>query len=290
VSGRALITAGDEQILADRNQIAVVGPDTPHGFTNLGPGRLEIVCIHASPAMVTHLAPRPSPEPLSRPAPKGPMMTTAQRDLRGWAGPAAGLSFIAGVGGAAVRASDPYPRPWATVPEVQRYFTNNRAAARTSVTGQLVSAAALTVFSTTVFHSAAPNRTRARAGRTAGALAAASLALSATCSLLLTTARGRDPDTARRLHRLGFASGGPLHTATFGALVGTLGIDASGPDAPGRVLRTASLVAAATGVLSPLYYLARPFGFLIVASRFIGLGAVAATGVRLATGNRPIHN
>jgi mannose-6-phosphate isomerase-like protein (cupin superfamily) len=53
VSGRALITAGEEQFQADRDQIAIVGADTPHGFTNLGPGRLEIVCIHASPAMVT---------------------------------------------------------------------------------------------------------------------------------------------------------------------------------------------------------------------------------------------
>jgi hypothetical protein len=214
-------------------------------------------------------------------------MTAPERDLRGWAGPAAGLSFIAGVAGAAARASDPYPRPWATVPEVQRYFTNNRTAARTSVAGQLICAAALSVFSTTVCQAPAHNPTQARAARTAGALAAASLALSATCSLLLTTTQGRDPDTARRLHRLGFAAGGPLHTVAFGALVGTLGLDASGPYAPGRVLRTASLVAAATGALSPLYYLARPFGFLIFASRLIGLGAIAAAGVRLATSKRP---
>jgi mannose-6-phosphate isomerase-like protein (cupin superfamily) len=53
VSGRALIIAGDERLEADRSRIAIVGPGTPHGFTNLGPGRLEIVCIHASPAMVT---------------------------------------------------------------------------------------------------------------------------------------------------------------------------------------------------------------------------------------------
>ncbi|MPZ88263.1 MAG: cupin domain-containing protein [Nitriliruptorales bacterium] len=53
VSGRALITAGDEQIEAGREHIAVVGPDTPHGFRNLGPGRLEIVCIHANPKMIT---------------------------------------------------------------------------------------------------------------------------------------------------------------------------------------------------------------------------------------------
>ena len=214
-------------------------------------------------------------------------MNTSDRDLRGWAGPAAGLAFLAGVASAAARASDPYPRPWATVPEVQRYFTNNHAAARTSVAGQLVSAAALSVFSTTVATASAHNPTQARATRTTGTLAAASLALSATCGLLLTTTQGRNPDTARRLHRLGFAAGGPLHTVTFGALVGTLAIDTPGPRAPGRALHTACLVSAATGALSPLYYLARPFGFLIVASRFIGLGAIAAAGVRLATGKRP---
>jgi mannose-6-phosphate isomerase-like protein (cupin superfamily) len=53
VSGRALIIAGDERIEADREQIAVVGANTAHGFTNIGPGRLEIVCIHASPKMIT---------------------------------------------------------------------------------------------------------------------------------------------------------------------------------------------------------------------------------------------
>lgn len=214
-------------------------------------------------------------------------MTVPERDLRGWAGPAVGLSFIAGVAGAAARASAPYPRPWATVSEVQSYFAGNRAAARTSVAGQLLSAAALSVFNTVVSQPSAHHPTRARAARTAGTLAAASLALSATCSLLLTTTQGRDPDTARRIHRLAFATGGPLHTVTFGALVGSLGIDTSGPDTPGRALQTASLAAAVTGALSPLYYLARPFGLLIVASRFIGLGAIAAAGVRLATGKSP---
>jgi mannose-6-phosphate isomerase-like protein (cupin superfamily) len=53
ISGRALITAGDEQVEADRSCIAVVGPNTPHAFRNLGPGRLEIVCIHANARMVT---------------------------------------------------------------------------------------------------------------------------------------------------------------------------------------------------------------------------------------------
>lgn len=53
ISGRALIVAGDEEIEATRDQIAVVGANTPHGFTNIGPDRLEIVCIHANDTMLT---------------------------------------------------------------------------------------------------------------------------------------------------------------------------------------------------------------------------------------------
>jgi mannose-6-phosphate isomerase-like protein (cupin superfamily) len=52
VSGRALLTAGDEQLEVGREQIAVVGPETPHGFKNLGPDRLEIVCIHTNATMI----------------------------------------------------------------------------------------------------------------------------------------------------------------------------------------------------------------------------------------------
>jgi len=45
--------AGDEEIEAETGDIVVVERDTPHGFRNLGPGRLEIVCIHAAGRMVT---------------------------------------------------------------------------------------------------------------------------------------------------------------------------------------------------------------------------------------------
>jgi hypothetical protein len=211
-------------------------------------------------------------------------MTAPDRDLRGWAGPAAGLSFVAGVVGAAVRASDPYPRPWATPSEVQTYFTGNRAAARTSVAGQLASAAALGIFTATVSQRARRDHrpAHARAARAAGTLAAASLATSAASSLLLTTRTARDPAAAHRLHQLGFTAGGPVHTVTFGALVGTLASDPCAAGTADRALRTVSLLSATAGALSPLYYVARPFGWLIFASRFLGLGAVAAAGIRMA--------
>ena len=50
-SGRARIVAGDEAFEVGPNDIAVVPGGVPHKFTNLGPGRLEIVCIHAAGTM-----------------------------------------------------------------------------------------------------------------------------------------------------------------------------------------------------------------------------------------------
>jgi hypothetical protein len=49
----SLITAGGEEIEAGPGDIVVVEPNTAHRFRNLGPTRLEIVCIHAAGRMVT---------------------------------------------------------------------------------------------------------------------------------------------------------------------------------------------------------------------------------------------
>jgi mannose-6-phosphate isomerase-like protein (cupin superfamily) len=51
-SGNVRFTADGDDFDAGPGDIAVVGPETPHKFTNLGPGRLELVCIHASPRMI----------------------------------------------------------------------------------------------------------------------------------------------------------------------------------------------------------------------------------------------
>jgi mannose-6-phosphate isomerase-like protein (cupin superfamily) len=52
-TGRALFTVGDEEIEAHEGQMLVVPPQTPHKFSNLGPGRLETIDIHASDRIVT---------------------------------------------------------------------------------------------------------------------------------------------------------------------------------------------------------------------------------------------
>lgn len=44
--GRALMRAGGESFEAGPGDIIVVEANTPHGFKNIGEGRLEIMCIH----------------------------------------------------------------------------------------------------------------------------------------------------------------------------------------------------------------------------------------------------
>ena len=51
-AGQARMTADGEEIEAGPGDIVVVGPETSHKFKNMGPGKLEIVCIHASPRMI----------------------------------------------------------------------------------------------------------------------------------------------------------------------------------------------------------------------------------------------
>lgn len=51
-SGRALLVAGDEELEIGRDDIAVVPGGVPHKFTNIGPDRLVIICIHANGTII----------------------------------------------------------------------------------------------------------------------------------------------------------------------------------------------------------------------------------------------
>lgn len=51
-SGRARITADGEDIEAGPGDIVVVSAETAHKFKNIGAGRLEIICIHASHRLI----------------------------------------------------------------------------------------------------------------------------------------------------------------------------------------------------------------------------------------------
>ena len=53
VEGHLTFQAGDERLSAGPGDVVIVPPDTPHRFTNDGPGRSRLVCIHANPTFDT---------------------------------------------------------------------------------------------------------------------------------------------------------------------------------------------------------------------------------------------
>jgi quercetin dioxygenase-like cupin family protein len=55
LEGHVHVRVGDETVDGGPGDIIIGPPDVPHGFTNLGPDRARLVCIHAAPAMRTEL-------------------------------------------------------------------------------------------------------------------------------------------------------------------------------------------------------------------------------------------
>jgi mannose-6-phosphate isomerase-like protein (cupin superfamily) len=53
LEGEATFLVDGEEIIAGPNDVVIVPPDTPHGFTNTGDGRLRQVNIHVSPTFRT---------------------------------------------------------------------------------------------------------------------------------------------------------------------------------------------------------------------------------------------
>jgi quercetin dioxygenase-like cupin family protein len=53
IEGNLTFQAGENHMDAWPGDIVIVAPDTPHKFTNRGPGPSRLVCIHASPTFET---------------------------------------------------------------------------------------------------------------------------------------------------------------------------------------------------------------------------------------------
>jgi mannose-6-phosphate isomerase-like protein (cupin superfamily) len=51
--GNLTFQCDEEQLKAGPGDIVIVPPGAAHKFTNDGPGRSALVCIHASPKMIT---------------------------------------------------------------------------------------------------------------------------------------------------------------------------------------------------------------------------------------------
>jgi Cupin domain len=214
-----------------------------------------------------------------------------EREPGALSGPLAGIAFVSGLVTALAVADAPYPRPGAKPAAIRRFFQGNARAARINVAGQLVSAAALARFTASIAQLAGDSEPRLRrlqaTTSAAGGLAAASLATSALTSLALTTRAGASDATAVALQRRMFIAGGPVHTATFGALVGCLALAGRRSGRLPHALTTAGVASAAAGALSPLALLAEPAVFLIPAGRVSGLIVCAIAGARLSRPHPP---
>jgi len=215
---------------------------------------------------------------------------TVPRDVAALAGPAAAISFVAGVAAGNGLSDAPYPRPGASAEAIKRYFSDNAGPARLSVAGQLVSAASLGMFSTSVA------RLARQAGRGSSALQAAAVAggvlsvatlgTSALTSLQLTRGSADNPETGVRLHRRVFLAGGPLHGPAIGLLTGALGLAGMRTNQLPRWLSTASLATSAAGLLAPTSIKTDSTVLLIPASRFTGLLLAGIAGGMLGRGRR----
>jgi mannose-6-phosphate isomerase-like protein (cupin superfamily) len=51
--GNLTFQLGEERFQAGPGDIVIAPPEVPHKFTNDGPERSKLVCIHASPTMIT---------------------------------------------------------------------------------------------------------------------------------------------------------------------------------------------------------------------------------------------
>src|SRR6266540_4127744 len=217
--------------------------------------------------------------------------TATAPDRGALSGPLAGISFIAGIGGANALADQPYPRPSSEPSEVRRFFSQNPGPVRLSAAGQIISAASLARFTASVARLAGRSGRGSRALQTAavagGGAAAVSLAASAACTAALSGRWGRREASAAALGRRGFLAGGVIHTPAFGVLLGALGLAGLRTGELPRPVAVTALASASACLLAPLYLVAEPMAWFIPAGRFPGLVATGIAGVELARGGQP---
>ena len=213
---------------------------------------------------------------------------TRTPDRRALSGLISGATFVAGVGAGVASSNAAYPLPGSDADEIRRYFRDNSSSGRLSAAGQLISAATLAHFTTSVIRltrRAAPTSRALPATALIGGISAVgSLTASGLYAAALTTARSDSDAAAVAMHRRAFLAGGVAHGVGFGfaLLVGVVGLAGSRtgdiPPAAGKL----AIGSAIAGLLTPLYLVNKSLAWLIAASRFTGLIVTGLTAARLS--------
>jgi hypothetical protein len=202
------------------------------------------------------------------------------------AGPVAAISFVAGVAGATALSNAPYPRPGSSPDQITSYFSDNAGAARVSLVGQLVSAAALGVFTVSVIalgqRAGQHSRLIESVALAGGTISVTTLIASAVTGIQLTRGAANQSNSALALHHRAFVAGGPLHGPGIGLLMGALGWAGLESHSLALWLCMATFATAAAGLLAPLSLRVQPAVWLIPASRFPGLLLSAIAGAILS--------
>lgn len=58
ITGRAEFTVGEKKFVAEEGAIVIGPANIPHGYKNLGPGRLDSVDVHLSPEWIQYDLPK----------------------------------------------------------------------------------------------------------------------------------------------------------------------------------------------------------------------------------------
>lgn len=178
-----------------------------------------------------------------------------------------------------------FPSPFAPADAASRYFSEHADAVRVSAFLQLCASIPLGIFTAT-----AVSRLRFLGVEAAGTFIALFGGLAASIflghSALLQWALSQpgviaSPGTARALHVLAFATGGPGYTITLGLLVAGISVSAGLHRLLPRWLMASGLVVAVVAELSALALVAPAAAYILPAARFPGFVWILCAGALL---------
>ena len=194
-------------------------------------------------------------------------------------------------------ATVPLPMPGAPAAEIVRYYTSSQSVVWGLAFFQILAALALFVFTGSVasFVGQIVSNENGRGGsqlpmiaRSGGVFAALFLLVSAVLALILRpVAAGDNVGLVELLRDLNFRTGGTLHVAALGILIGASSLAARKAKALPAWINWLGLVTAVVAILSLLSFAIYYASLFILLGRMLGFVWCIAAGIALAFGKLP---